>query len=303
MMTVRTPTSSSPSKNSGVAKFDAPPGAPTIRSAMVVTAAQDIEGARAAARCVLLVHQHLVEELRAGLTLAEIDAFVARTLEDLDCRSAFLRYRIPGHPPFPSHSCLSLNECVVHGTHLMPHEPIRRGDVLSIDIGVLHHGWVGDAAWTYVVEEATEEVRRLMECGRESLRRGIQAMQPGRPLIDWARAVQTCVEEEYGFSLVRGLGGHGYGRKLHGPPFVSNVVPAHRGEWPDAWATFKPGMLIAVEPMIAIGGPQIRTESRQWPIMTQDGSLSVHYEADVLITEDGPEDLTAGMDALPDVVG
>ncbi len=270
---------------------------------MVVTAVQDIEGARAAAQRVLSVHRELVGFLRAGLTLAGIDGFVGRLLEDLDCRSAFLRYRIPGHPPFPSHSCLSLNDCIVHGTHLMTDEPIRRGDVLSIDIGVVHNGWVGDAAWTYVVEEATPEVRRLLDCGREALRRGIGSMQSGRPLVDWARAVQTCVEEEHGYALVRGLGGHGYGRKLHGPPFVSNVLPAHRGEWPDAWTTFKPGMLIAVEPMIAVGSAEIRTESRRWPIMTKDGSLSVHYEADVLITEDGPEDLTAGMDELPDVVG
>ena len=92
-------------------------------------------------------------------------------------------------------------------------------------------------------------------------------------------------------------------RTLHGPPFVSNVLPAHRTEWPDAWTTFKPGMLIAVEPMIAVGGPEIQTESRRWPIRTKDGSLSVHYEADVLITEDGPEDLTAGMNELPDIVG
>lgn len=270
---------------------------------MVVTAQQDIEGARAAARCVVQVHQRLVDYLRAGLTLPEIDGFVAQTLQDLDCRSAFLRYKIPGHGPFPSHSCLSPNECIVHGTHTMTRVPVAPGDVLSIDIGVMHHGWVGDAAWTYAIETVTDDVLRLLTCGRESLRRGIDAMQPGRPLVDWARAVQTCVEEEHGYSLVRGLGGHGYGRKLHGPPFLSNVLPSTRAEWPDAWSTFKPGMLIAVEPMIAVGGPEIRTEPRSWPIMTKDGSLSVHYEADVMITEDGPDDLTAGMDELPDVVG
>jgi methionyl aminopeptidase len=270
---------------------------------MVVTVQQDIDGAAAAAQCVARTHERIAEFLRAGLTLAEIDTFVARTLEDLGCRSAFLRYRIPGHPPFPSHSCLSLNECIVHGTHTMTTKPIEPGDLVSIDIGVNHRGWVGDAAWTYVIERATPEAERLMACGRESLRRGIDAMQPGRPLIDWARAVQTCVEDEYGFALVRGLGGHGYGRKLHGPPFISNVLPKHRGEWPDAWSTFKPGLLVAVEPMIAIGGSGIRTSPGRWPILTEDGSLSVHYEADVLITEDGPRDLTAGMDQLPDVVG
>jgi len=102
---------------------------------------------------------------------------------------------------------------------------------------------------------------------------------------------------------VRGLGGHGYGRTLHGAPFISNVVPRHRSEWPDAWKLFTPGMLIAVEPMISVGGPEIDSRPRRWPIFTPDGSLSVHYEADVLITEDGPRNLTEGMDALPDVVG
>lgn len=270
---------------------------------MVVTAARDIEGATAAADCVVQTHERLVEFLRAGQTLAEIDAFVAQTLKDLDCRSAFLRYTIPGHPPFPSHSCLSLNECIVHGTHLDPKEPIKPGDLLSIDIGVSHKGWIGDAAWTYAVETATDQAMALMSCGRESLRRGVEAIQPGRPLIDWARAVQEHVEGECGFHLVRGLGGHGYGRKLHGPPFVSNVVPASRIEWPDAWQTFKPGLLLAVEPMIAVGTSETSSKPRAWPIFTADGSLSVHYEADVLVTEDGPLNLTAGMEALPDVVG
>jgi methionyl aminopeptidase len=270
---------------------------------MVVTAERDIDAAAAAAQCVVRVHQRLVEFLRAGQTLAEIDQFIAVQLGDLECRSAFLRYTIPGHPPFPSHSCLSLNECIVHGTHLMRKEPIQAGDVLSIDIGVIHHGWVGDAAWTYAIEHASEEALALMRCGRESLRRGIEAMQPGRPLADWARAVQSYVEGECGFHLVRGLGGHGYGRKLHGPPFISNVLPRHPNEWPDAFKTFKPGSLIAVEPMLALGTPHIRSDRRDWPIFTADDSLSVHYEADVLITEDGPRDLTEGMDQLPDVVG
>ncbi len=270
---------------------------------MVVTAARDIAGATAAAQCVVRTHERLVEFLRAGQTLAEVDRFVAETLSDLDCRSAFLRYKIPGHPPFPSHSCLSVNECIVHGTHLMSDHPLEPGDLFSIDIGVNHEGWIGDAAWTYAIEAADETGLKLMESGRESLRRGIEAMQPGKPLSDWARAVQSCVEKEYGFLLVRGLGGHGYGRKLHGPPFVSNVLPRYPGEWPDASKKFEPGMLIAVEPMIAVSTASITSNSREWPIFTADGSASVHYEADVLITEEGPRDLTEGMADLPDLVG
>lgn len=270
---------------------------------MVVTAPTDIEAAHAAAQCVVRAHERLVDFLQAGQTLAQIDSFIAQTLKELECRSAFLHYAMQGHPPFRSHSCLSPNSCIVHGEHDLTDEPLGPGDVISIDIGVYHHGWVGDAAWTYAIESAGDEALRLMRCGRECLRRGIAAMQAGRPLIDWARAVQQHAEKECKFHLVRGLGGHGYGRKLHGPPFVSNVLPKYRGEWPDAWTLFKPGMLLAVEPMIALGTHEVQAEKKAWPIFTADGSLSVHYEADVLVTEDGPRDLTEGMQDLPDIVG
>jgi methionyl aminopeptidase len=270
---------------------------------MVITAQREIESAQAAARRVVETHERLVEFLRAGQTLAEIDRYVAEILSSLDSRSAFLRYRMKGHPPFASHACLSVNDCIVHGTHNMTTQPVRPGDLLSIDIGVVHRGWIGDAAWTYAIEEASEDALGLMQCGREALRRGIAAMKAGRPLIDWAKAIQPYVESECGYYLVRGLGGHGYGHSLHGPPFISNVTPRHPGEWPDAWSSFERGMLLAVEPMIAVGTGEIVSEGKQWPIYTADGSLSVHYEADVLITDDGPIDLTEGMDQLPDVVG
>ncbi len=270
---------------------------------MVVTALPDIQGARHAADRVTRTHEALVEFLRAGKTLAEIDRFVGETLSSLDAKSAFIRYKIPGHPPFPSHSCLSVNECIVHGTHDLTDAPLEPGDIISIDIGVSHRGWIGDAAWTYAIEHASDDAHALMECGKESLRRGIDAIRGGRPLLDWARAVHTYVEDEAGFHLVRNLGGHGYGRKLHGPPFVSNVVPRHRSEWPDCFKTFEPGLLLAVEPMIAIGTGETQSHARSWPIYTADGSLAVHYEADVMATEDGSENLTAGMFDLPDVVG
>lgn len=270
---------------------------------MTVTVQRDVDAVAAAAQCVVRVHERLVDFLQPGLTLAEIDRYVAVALDDLDCTSAFLRYRIRGHPPFPSYACLSLNNCIVHGTHEMTPRPIAPGDLLSIDIGVKHHGWVGDAAWTYAIESASDEALALMACGRESLRLGIAAVRAGRPLVDWARAVQDYVEKTCGYHLVRGLGGHGYGRQLHGPPFLANTAPTYPGEWPEAWKPFTPGMLLAVEPMIAIGTGAIRSQPNQWPIFTADGSLAVHYEADVLVTEEGPRDLTDGMDALPDIVG
>jgi len=262
----------------------------------------DRDGAVAAAERTVEIHRRLVDWLRPGQTLAEIDEFVARSLEQLDSRSAFLGYKAKPHPRFPSHACLSRNECVVHGTHDMDREPIVEGDLISIDIGVMHQGWIGDAAWTYAITEADEQALALMQAGRNCLARGIDAMQPGRPLLDWARAVQKHAEDECGFKLIRGLGGHGYGRTLHGPPFISNVVPKHPSEWADAFNPFKPGMLVAVEPMLSIGSDSVRSEGRGWPLFSSDHSLSVHYESDVLITEDGPVNLTAGLFELPDVV-
>lgn len=269
---------------------------------MLVKDPKDLAHAREAARNVVLVHQALTTFLRPGLTMAQIDAFVGNTLADLGCSSCFLGYKVRGHPPFPSHACLSLNDCVVHGTHLTVERPLTKGDLLSVDVGVRYRGWIGDAAWTYCMGRPDPLTHELMEAGRESLRRGIAAMQPHRPLIEWARAVQTCVEKERKLHLVRGLGGHGIGRTLHGPPYIANVLPTYPGEWPEAWKPWTPGMLVAVEPMIAAGTTETRTRGREWPIWTADGSLSVHYEADVLITDQGPENLTEGLFELRDVI-
>ncbi len=263
----------------------------------------EVHAAAPAAECVVSVHRRLVEFLRAGLTLAQIDQFVATQLADLDCTSCFKGYKVRGHPPFPSHSCLSVNDCVVHGTHDMDDRTLVDGDLISVDIGVKHRGWIGDAAWTYAIGGCDKLAAELMASGRDSLRLGIAAMQPGRPLVEWAKAVQDHVEKRCRFCLVRGLGGHGYGRSLHAAPYVANTLPTYPGEWSEAWSLWRPGMLVAVEPMIAIGTTETRSDGSAWPIFTGDGSLAVHHEADVLITANGPINLTAGLFDLPDIVG
>lgn len=263
----------------------------------------DVEAAFKAAQCVVETHRRLAEFIRPGVTLARIDAEVARVLKAMGCRSAFLGYRQGRLPPFPSHSCLSLNDCIVHGTAGYVQRPLERGDLLKLDIGVVHNGWCGDAAWTYAISGVTPENRRLMDCGKEALRRGIEQLRPGNTYMDWARTVQHHVETECGFRCVRGLGGHGYGRKLHTPPFVSNVVTTYPGEWAEAFKPCAPGTLLAVEPMLAVGTGETAQAPGEWPIVTADGSMSVHYEADVLITEAGPRDLTEGLSSVPDVLG
>jgi len=265
----------------------------------------DVDLAHEAAQRVVETHRRLVEFLRIGQQIPRIDEFVAQTLSDLGARSCFLGYRAGRLPPFPSHACLSVNDCIVHGTAGTHREPLTHGDILKIDIGVRYKGWIGDAAWTYAFGEPVPEARRLMDAGKESLRRGVEQLRPGNTFLEWAKAVHHHAEAESGFHLVRGLGGHGYGKKLHAPPFVSNVPPANPlrpVEWPDAHTPCMPGVLVAVEPMLAVGTPMTVQRRREWPIYTADGSLSVHYEHDVYIREDGPLVLTQGLDELPDVI-
>ncbi|MGD9690524.1 MAG: M24 family metallopeptidase [Phycisphaerales bacterium] len=282
-----------------------------MRQPPIITPAE-ADLAYAAAQRVVETHRRMVEFIRVGQTLAQIDAEVARVLAALECRSCFLHYRVGRSPAYPSHACLSVNSCIVHGTPGFHTAPLAEGDLLKLDIGVVHRGWIGDAGWTYAIKRVpSEAARRLMEAGKTSLARGVKELRPGNRYVAWARAVQTCVEDEYGFHLTRGLGGHGIGRYknerergLHLPPYVSNVVPTQHGEWPEGEMECRPGTLVAVEPMLSLGTGKTVSDSRLvWPVSTADGSLAAHYEHDVLITEQGPRVMSEGMEQLPDVIG
>lgn len=265
---------------------------------------EDLQLASRAAQIVVEIHDRLAGWLRAGRTLAEIDVFVAECLSERSAKSAFLGYKTARYPAFPSHACLSVNDVVVHGTAGMSIEPLKPGDLMSVDIGVVHRGWIGDAAWTYIIERPNDEVsERLCRCAIDALNAGIVMLEPGRPLLEWARVVQKKIEDECGFYCVEGLGGHGYDRKLHKPPYVANRLPIFPSEWPDAGVRLTPGMLLAVEPMVAVGTGKVKQAPRKWPILTADGSMAVHYEHDVYISEDGPVVLTAGLNDLPIIVG
>lgn len=274
--------------------------APSMSQVPLVSSA-DADLAYDAAQRVVETHRRLVGFLKPGLTLGEIDRFVAVTLGDLKCRSCFLGYRVRGLPAFPSHACLSVNECVVHGTASYLDRPIAVGDLLKVDIGVTYRNWIGDAAWTYSIGEPSPANRKLMDASKESLRLGIAALQPGETYRAWAQAVQGHVEGKCGLHLVQGLGGHGYGKRLHTPPFVSNSdVGAY--SWPDGSKRIEAGTLIALEPMVAIGTGQTRQGRGEWPIYSADGSMTAHHEHDVYITPKGPRVLTEGLDELPDVI-
>src|SRR5262249_40999184 len=162
-------------------------------------------------------------------------------------------------------------------------QAMRPGDVLKVDIGVVYRGWVGDAGWTYVFKEyPSEDVRRLMQCGKESLARGAKQLRPGNTFRAWAAEIEACAQRD-GFHIVENLGGHGIGRwnreskkGLHEPPFVPNTPGAS-----EANSACVAGTLIAVEPMLALGTAATRQADRTWPVLTADGSIAVHYEHDV----------------------
>lgn len=269
----------------------------------------EIDLATGAAQRVVEVHRRLSEWLRPGLTLPLIDAFVARTLESLKCKSCFIGYKPSGvRVPFPSHACLSVNDCVVHGTAASYAKPLGPGDVLKIDIGVRYQGWIGDAAWTYLFPPVDPVILKLTRAGKDSLAAGVATISPHTPWSAFAHAVQDIVESRDGFHLTENLGGHGINllirgeRSLHCKPFVSNTVQP-RSQWLEGTQCPTPGTIVAVEPMLAVGTPQTRSDrGNPWPVYSADGSMTVHYEHDVLVTDDGHRILTDGLQDVGDIV-
>lgn len=220
-----------------------------------------------------------------GATTSDIERVSAEFLAKSGAISPFKGYELTGKPPFPTVLCASVNSVVVHG---LPDEtPLKEGDLVSIDIGAKKEYYIGDSAWTFAVGNPNTAARRLLACGENALYAGIRAAQRGAKLADIARAVQSIAEGE-GYSVVRDLCGHGVGQSLHEPPQVRNYVdPADR----QASIVLKPGMVIAIEPMINEGKAAVVMGS-EWPVRTKDGSRSVHFEHTVAITSTGPAVLT-----------
>ena len=217
--------------------------------------------------------------IRPGVTTREIDNHASARIEHHGARSAFLGYR-----KYPCHICISVNDEVVHG--LAGDRHVQFGDIVSLDVGVACDGFIGDTARTVAVGGCSLEAQRLMDVTEAALYEGISRALPENRVSDISRAIQNYVEGS-GFSIVREFVGHGVGRSVHEDPQVPNFVDPRAKD-----CKLVPGMTLAIEPMVNAGGPAVRTLKDNWTAVTQDGSLSAHFEHTVLITGSEPEILT-----------
>lgn len=245
---------------------------------IILKTERDLEAMRPACAVASAVLAEIIAFIQPGVTTREVDEFAAAVIKRHGARSAFLGYR-----NYPCHTCISVNDEVVHG--LAGDRVLRFGDIVSVDCGVIYRGYVGDTARTVAVGGCSVEAQRLMDVTEQALYEGIAAALPGNRVTDISRAIQTCVESN-GFSVVREFVGHGVGRTMHEEPQVPNFVD------PKCNQRLRPGMTLAIEPMVNAGRPEVKVLKDGWTVVTQDGSLSAHFEHTVLITEGEPEILT-----------
>lgn len=241
----------------------------------------EIETMRTANRIVAEILAELRRRVRPGVTTAELDRLAGEMIVHHEAETAFKGYTIRnGSVPFPAHVCISLNHEIVHGIP-SPQRVIKDGDVVSLDFGVVYGGFYGDAAVSFGVGEIDDSVRRLLDTTAGSLQAGIDQACVGNRLGDVSAAVQSHVERA-GYSVVREFVGHGVGRKLHEDPPVPNYGVPNRG------VRLRDGMVLAIEPMVNMGGAGVEMLDDGWTAVTKDGSLSAHFEHSVAVTADGP---------------
>jgi len=242
------------------------------------------EAGRITAECLEVIRKLAVP----GSSTLAMDQAVGELIARYKAKSPFLGYAFPGKKPFPANLCASVNECVVHG---VPNdEELEEGDLVSIDVGVSLNGYIGDSAWTFPIGEPDPAAKRLLVAGEEALWAGIEAAKPRGKINDIATAVQTLVEGR-GYSVVREFVGHGVGMALHEEPQVPNYVDA-KSTAIMMNKTLKPGMVIAIEPMVNEGKAEVESKDNTWPVLTKDGSRSVHFEHTVAIMGDRIEIMT-----------
>lgn len=220
----------------------------------------------------------LAAKVRPGVTTLELDESAERFIRSQGAEPSFKGYR-----GFPGSICASPNSMVVHGIP-GPYE-LKRGDILSIDVGVTYEGWVADAAITVPVSDVGPEAERLLATTKASLFAGTEQMRAGNRLGDVSAAIQRRVEED-GFSIIRTLVGHGVGRQMHEDPQIPNF-----GE-PDKGPELEEGMVFAIEPMVNVGTEQVRMGDDGWAVYARDDSLAAHFEFTIAVTPEGPRILT-----------
>jgi len=245
---------------------------------IVYKSLKEIEKIRAAGAIVAKTLKLLFENIRPGITTAELDRLADEFIRSQDAVPSF-----KGYNGYPASICVSIDHEVVHG--IPGKRTLRDGQVVGIDVGAYKNGYHGDSAWTAPVGKINDGIRKHLEIGQECLWRGIEKAQVGNRIGDIGQAIQSHAEKN-GFSVVRDLVGHGVGRKLHEEPQVPHYGKADTG------LILKPGLVIAIEPMINEGVYQVRMLNDNWTIVTADGRRSVHFEHTVAVLEDGPEILT-----------
>ena len=239
---------------------------------------RDLEAMRPACAIARTVLEEIGGFIAPGMTTREVDKFAASRMKHYGAKSAFLGYR-----KFPGNICISVNEQVVHG--IGSDRKVEFGDIVSLDVGVVYRGFIGDTAKTVAVGGCSVGAQRLMDVTEKALYEGIAKALPGGRVTDISRAVQTYVESN-GFSVVREFVGHGVGRTMHEEPQIPNYVD------PKCNQKLRPGMTLAIEPMVNAGGPETKILNDHWTVVTKDGQLSAHFEHTVLVTESEPEILT-----------
>ena len=245
---------------------------------IILKSERDLEAMRPACAVAGTVLNEVAAFIQPGVTTKQVDQFAATRMKHYGAKSAFLGYR-----KFPCYLCISVNEQVVHG--LSSDRALKFGDIVSLDCGVVYNGFIGDTARTVAVGGCGVGAQRLMDVTEQALYVGIAQALPGKRVTDISRAIQEYVEGN-GFNVVREFVGHGVGRTMHEEPQVPNFVD------PKSNQKLRPGMTLAIEPMVNSGVPEVKVLKDGWTVVTQDGSLSAHFEHTVLITEGEPEILT-----------
>ena len=253
---------------------------------VTIKSKKEIELMREACKVVALTHNEIEKNIKPGMTTAELDQIVEKTMKKYGAISAEKGYNpgIKGVPPYPASACISINDEVIHG---IPSNKriIQDGDIVSIDLVSLKNGFHGDAARTYLVGNVSKDAKRLVEVTKQAFFEGIKYAKKGNRIGDISHAIGEYVKSQ-GYSVVREFEGHGIGRQMHEAPEIPNYGKAGRG------IRLEPGMTLAIEPMVIQGKPNILQLDDGWTIITEDGSLAAHYENTILITENEPELLT-----------